>query len=249
MERTSLRGAGQPHPNRPPTDSHALRFTVLHVDDIYVRNDTLNALGFTMTDAEIDQFWSRVHIPEDRSDANHCWLYDPDAVGDRGRSGHVRVRVAGGHRVFVHRLAFVLTGGVFTEELDIVIHSCDVPSCCAPAHLRAGDRLANARDRDLRGRRSPFLPRGEESPSAKLTTREVDAMRRARDLGVPARTLALSFDVSLATVYARTDPRDLSGEGRKPARATARGNATGPPQAQPRRSTSDRPRATAVEVA
>jgi hypothetical protein len=160
-----------------------------------------------MTTAQIEQFWSRVDLPADLSDPIPCWLYAEDAPGDRGRYGHVRIRVAGGHRVFAHRLAFVLTGGVFTEDHDIVIHSCDVGNCCSPHHCRAGDRLLNALDRDTRGRRTPFLARGAASPSAKLTDREVRAMIRARALGVPAKVLAAAFDVSLATVYARTDSR------------------------------------------
>lgn len=173
-----------------------------------MRNDTFDALGFTLSATQIDQFWSRVRLPADLSDPAPCWLYDNDAPGDRGRYGHVRIRVAGGHRVFAHRLAFILTGGAFTDDNDIAIHSCDIGWCLSRHHLRAADRLANAQDRDLRGRRTPFLPRGEASPSAKLTDREVQAMIRARELDVPAKVLAAVFDVSLATVYARTDSRN-----------------------------------------
>jgi hypothetical protein len=172
-----------------------------------MQNDTYAALGFTMDATQIAAFWSAVQLPADLSDASPCWLYAEDAPGDRGRYGHVRIRVAGGHRVFVHRLGFVLAGGLFTEQHDLVIHSCDVGSCVSKHHCRAGDRLMNASDRDLRLRRTPFLARGEDSPSAKLTNREVDALRRARDLGVSAGTLASAFNVSLATVYARTDRR------------------------------------------
>ncbi len=176
-----------------------------------MRNDTFEQLGFTLDAAQIANFWSRVQLPADLSDPAPCWLYADDAPGDRGRYGHVRIRVAGGHhRVFVHRLAFVLTGGIFTNDNDIAIHSCDIGWCTSKHHLRAADRLANAQDRDMRGRRTPFLPRGEASPSAKLTDREVQAMIRARALGVPAKVLAAAFDVSLATVYARTHSRTLT---------------------------------------
>ncbi len=165
-----------------------------------MRHDT-SALGFTLTSAAIDEFWSRVDLPDDLDDPAPCWLYRDDAPGDRGRYGHVRVWVTPEHRAFVHRLSFVLSGQQLTD--DCVIHSCDTPPCVHPAHLRCADRLENARDRDLRGRRRPA--RGQDSPSAKLTDREVQAMTKARALGVPARTLAAAFGVSLATVYARTD--------------------------------------------
>ncbi len=170
-----------------------------------MRHDT-SALGFTLTAAAIDKFWSRVDIPHDRDDREPCWLYRDDAPGERGRYGHVRIWVTPEHRVFVHRLSFVLSGHELTD--DCVIHSCDIPPCVSPFHLRCADRLENARDRDLRGRRRPA--RGQDSPSAKLTDREVQAMTRARALGVPAKTLATAFSVSLATVYARTDERSGS---------------------------------------
>lgn len=177
-----------------------------------------SVLGFTLTVDEIALFWSRVDLPANRQDPQPCWLYRQDAPGDRGRYGHVRVRVAGGYRVFAHRLAFVLAGGALTD--DCVIHSCDVPMCTSPHHLRAGDRRQNAEDRDRRNRRTPFLPRGADSPNAKLTDREVEAMRRARELGVPAKTLAVAFNVSLASVYARTD--------RGERRSSPRRRSTGP---------------------
>jgi hypothetical protein len=175
-----------------------------------VRCDT-SSLGFTLDSAAIDAFWARVLIPADREDPELCWLYRDDAPGDRGKYGHTRIWVTREHRVLVHRLAYVLCGGVLTH--DCVIHSCDHPACCAGlSHLRSADRLANARDRDARGRRRPA--RGQNSPAAKLTDREVQAIARARALGVPVKTLAVAFGVSVATVYARTDKgeRDLAAQ-------------------------------------
>ncbi len=165
-----------------------------------MQHDT-SVLGFTTSPQAARLFWSRVDMPVDRDDPEPCWLYSPTAPGERGAYGHVRIWVDGRHRVFAHRLAFVLCGGVLTDEL--VIHSCDVPPCVSPHHLRSGDHLQNARDRDARGRRTPFLLRGGASPNAKLTDREAAAVARARRLGVPAKTLAAAFNVSLATIYAR----------------------------------------------
>lgn len=43
-----------------------------------------------------------------------------------------------------------------TKRVDgdgpFVLHTCDNPPCCNPAHLYRGTALDNARDRDTRGR-------------------------------------------------------------------------------------------------
>lgn len=50
-----------------------------------------------------------------------------------------------------HRLAFFLATGSIDPKLD-VMHSCDNPPCCNPAHLSQGTRRQNIRDAISRGR-------------------------------------------------------------------------------------------------
>lgn len=63
--------------------------------------------------------------------------------------------LAGG-RFLAHRVAFVHSGGVLTAEQPDVLHTCDNPRCCNPAHLRRGNDMENAGEmsRKGRGRRS-----------------------------------------------------------------------------------------------
>ena len=158
-----------------------------------------SSLGFVISRRAAEEFWSRVHLPVDLDDpAGPCWLYSDQARGERGPYGHVRVSIEG-HRVFAHRLAFVLTGGVLAAEC--VLHICDVGNCLSTWHLISSDRAENNRQRDERGRRTPHLPRGSAAAAARLTDRDVAALQRARQLQVPAKTLAQMFTVSPATIY------------------------------------------------
>ncbi len=155
------------------------------------------------TQEEVDWFWSQVQIGGSSSieksqiglDTDCCWPYV--GKGSRDKQGYVRVSFHG-RSYLAHRLAYVLSGGALGEQL--ALHSCDVTCCVAPHHLSAGTAAENNRQRDERGRRTPFLPRGAASPSAKLTEREVTAIRRAREQGIKVAVLASIFGVSNATI-------------------------------------------------
>ncbi len=141
-----------------------------------------------------DPFFERVDVrgPDD------CWEYRRDAGGSRGQYGHVRIWW-NGQRDYAHRIAFRLAGGVIANG-TICHDPCDNPPCCNPAHLIDGTPQDNVRQRDERGRRTPFLPRGADGPSAKLTEREVRAIRIARDEGLKLSVVARLFGVSKSTV-------------------------------------------------
>lgn len=51
-----------------------------------------------------------------------------------------------------HRIAFMLTYGYLPP---VVMHACDNPACCNPAHLRGGTQQDNIADMDRKGRRVP----------------------------------------------------------------------------------------------
>ena len=102
-----------------------------------------------------DRFWEKV----DRSAGlDACWPF----VGARSPLGYGRFHMPGNKSVPANRVAMLLSG---TDPIGFdVLHSCDNPPCCNPAHLRLGTALDNARDAQLRGRapiktyKSPRLP-------------------------------------------------------------------------------------------
>ncbi len=142
-----------------------------------------------------DAFWDRVDV----RGPDECWEYRRSAGGNRGRYGHVRIWYQG-QRDYAHRVAFRLAGGIIKN--GTVCHEpCDNAPCCNPRHLLDATPQENVRQRDERGRRTPFLPTGSSHWSAKLTDPEVQAVRKARALGLPAETVASLFSVSRSSLY------------------------------------------------
>jgi hypothetical protein len=82
-----------------------------------------------------------------------CWLWD----GGLDKDGYGKASVPMTNRtVRPHRVAYdawVAAPGA------VIMHTCDVPACCNPDHLRSGTQRDNIRDMDLKGRRPKGVPR------------------------------------------------------------------------------------------
>lgn len=94
------------------------------------------------------RFWEKV----DKSAGEHgCWLY----MGFRKWDGYGWLaRSAGDSKVrhmTAHRYAWILTNGEPEKGLSIM-HQCDNPPCCNPAHLKLGTHAENMREMRERGR-------------------------------------------------------------------------------------------------
>ena len=73
-----------------------------------------------------------------------------------------------------HRLAWEAANGPIPAGL-LVLHHCDNPPCCNPAHLYVGTAKDNARDCKARGRRAKrYRP---HTRVRKLTDEQVRAIR------------------------------------------------------------------------
>jgi transposase-like protein len=137
-----------------------------------------------MTNSRVDRFWSRV----DRRGENECWLW---TGGNLGSSGYALMQGCVDYAKYsfgVHRIAYMLGHGC--EAVGVVLHRCDVPLCCNPAHLRDGSYIDNMDDARLRGRRGAVGRRftKEERTSAVERYRFGETQASiARDLGIPSR--------------------------------------------------------------
>jgi hypothetical protein len=84
------------------------------------------------------------HVGERRR--GRCWLW----VGAKSDGGY---GIFGWRRklYIAHRAAWEVWRGAIPAG-KCVLHSCDVPACVNPAHLRIGTHADNARDKVVRGR-------------------------------------------------------------------------------------------------
>ncbi len=143
-----------------------------------------------------ERFWSKV---DQSAGPNACWPWLKE-VNNKGY-GRFWIYGNGSERsVQAHRFAVELaTGGPITLGL-IILHSCDNPPCCNPAHLRIGTYSENTADAIAKGRLRP-LPyekqqRGSARPAAVLTEDDIPEIRERLRRGDKQRDIAASFGVS-----------------------------------------------------
>ena len=89
-----------------------------------------------------------------------------------------------------HRVAWELANGQPIPAGLIVMHACDNPSCCNPAHLRLGTRGENTRDCVAKGRLS----------NRKLDPSSVREIRARHACGESLASLAAVFRVTETSV-------------------------------------------------
>lgn len=96
-----------------------------------------------------ERFWSKVLV----GDPDECWPWT--GAKTKGYGSLVVDR----KRYYAHRIAYELTYGPIphidgADEFHgpCVLHSCDNPACCNPAHLRPGSQKENLREMAAKGR-------------------------------------------------------------------------------------------------
>lgn len=135
--------------------------------------------------AVCDRFWAKVDA---RSD-DECWPW----IGSRNRDGYGTFGLASRKTVLAHRFAYATTVGEPMRQN--VLHRCDNPPCCNPAHLFLGDQAANVADAIAKGRW------GHRGPFHKLSLEIHEEIVRAYLAGgISQSALGRKFGVSQATI-------------------------------------------------
>ncbi len=83
-----------------------------------------------------------------------------------------------------HRVAWVVWRGPIPDGLW-VLHTCDNPPCCNPAHLFLGTRADNIADMVAKGRADRTKKhKGEQCHQARLTADDVRCIRASRESNI-----------------------------------------------------------------
>lgn len=140
-----------------------------------------------LTPSDIERFWPKV----DRSGGpDACWEW----LRYRNTRGYGRLSLNGGG-VGAHRVAWKIAHRASTGTLD-VLHACDNPACCNPAHLFLGTQLDNMKDMHQKGRHA----HGRTVHTARLHEDTVRFIRNAVAGGESQLSLARYFGVTTSAI-------------------------------------------------
>jgi hypothetical protein len=127
-----------------------------------------------------------------------CWIYQGDTSGEYG------VIHYNGKAYKAHRVAFE----TWVKQIGCglsVLHHCDTPLCCNPAHLFEGTQYDNVHDMINKGR--AVFPRGEHNGRATIseeTAKEIkDLLAKGLRPIVIQQRLSISKDIVFGIKYGR----------------------------------------------
>jgi len=106
---------------------------------------------------------------------NACWIW----TGSRLPTGYGRISFRG-KADYATRVVWELTHGPIPPGLH-VLHRCDNPPCCNPAHLWLGTPAENMHDRDAKGRNGTL---GKAASTRKLTDSQAREIRYRLEHGL-----------------------------------------------------------------
>lgn len=132
------------------------------------------------------RFWTYV----DNRSPHECWLWTGCTDG-MGRPVYSATVNGEHYQCKAYRFAFWEAHGRWPVG-KLILHSCDEPLCCNPAHLREGSQAENMGDAVTRGRTES----GSKHHLAKLTEADIPVIRRLRAEGWSCAAIAKRFGVS-----------------------------------------------------
>lgn len=139
-----------------------------------------------------ERFWSKV----DKS--GNCWNW----TGLKFHFGHGSFSIGSrwdnsNRSIGAHRYSWEIHNGKIPNKL-CVLHKCDNPSCVKPEHLFLGTRLDNNIDMKHKGRIKTL--RGQFNGASKLTSDEVNEIRKLYSKNFRISDLAIKFNISTGNV-------------------------------------------------
>lgn len=174
---------------QPEMEADNVAHTILTPEESKVSDETREILYSTLP----LRFWVKTDLTET------CWIWN----GGRHPKGYGSFNWEGRTRR-VSRVIWSILHGTIPAKIDIC-HKCDNPPCFNPSHLFAGTKSDNARDMSRKGRcwqhTSPHKRRlGEDASYSKLTTEQVQQIKRELAKNASSRMLAGRYGVSKDTI-------------------------------------------------
>ena len=138
-----------------------------------------------------ETFWDRVekHVVINE---NGCHIFN----GCRNHNGYGRIN-KDGKNVFVHREVFRKHNPEI-EMTGVIMHTCDIPNCVNPEHLKHGTVADNVADMVAKGRR--VTVKGSNQPDAKLHEGDIPAIRLRLQTNESCTTIARDYNVSASAI-------------------------------------------------
>ena len=140
-----------------------------------------------------ERFWSKVA----RGAPNECWPWLGSKKKSRDSYGHFKIRSY--WTVTASRVAYAIGYGEEPGESSI-LHHCDNPPCCNPAHLYPGTTKDNSEDMVKRGRARNGMRKGSSNGANKLTARAVYDIWRCIRRGQNNCQIGRRFGVHHSTI-------------------------------------------------
>lgn len=146
-----------------------------------------------LTTETIKRFWSYVEV----KNPNECWLWNGGKRADKSRYGSFKLKSY--VTVSASRVAYAIATGEDPGQM-LVLHSCDNPPCCNPAHLWLGTDADNSDDKVRKGRARSGVQRGAKNGNARLDEAKVIAIWRDIQAGRSNTAIAAEFGMTHALI-------------------------------------------------
>lgn len=141
-----------------------------------------------------DRFWAKV----ERRGNRECW---PWLAGKRSGKGYGTFKFESFKTVAASRMAYALWWRQDPGPL-VVMHTCDNPACCNPAHLVLGTVADNSADMVAKGRWRGRDSSGTKNPMARLTEDDVREIKRRIAAGHKNTHIGADYGVTHSLISA-----------------------------------------------
>lgn len=140
---------------------------------------------FRVNGSDVTRFWAKVAKPTPEG----CWEWQ----GALLKSGYGAFRLAG-KTERAHRIAYFLSKENLNPNLEI-LHLCNNPQCCNPAHLRQATHAENLQQASQQNR----MGNGTDGPGSKSNL-STEALHEILTSRASARALGRKYGIYHKTV-------------------------------------------------